>query len=75
MIETCRQQERNTFASVADAVHVDFAVRQAAPLLAGRELVTRILANGGTYISAYFCTMRCAMLESPGKGAAGRGCP
>jgi transposase len=35
VIETCRQQERNTFAFVADAVHAHFAGRQAAPLLAG----------------------------------------
>ena len=35
VIETCRQQERNTFAFVADAVHAHFAGRQAAPSLAG----------------------------------------
>ena len=35
VIETCRQQERSTFAFVADAVHAHFAGRQAASLLAG----------------------------------------
>jgi transposase len=35
VIETCRQQKRNTFAFVADAVHAHFAGRQAAPLLPG----------------------------------------
>ena len=35
MIETCRQQERNTFAFVADALQAHFAGRQAPPLLAG----------------------------------------
>ncbi len=35
VIETCRQQERNTFTFVADALHAHFAGRQAAPLLAG----------------------------------------
>ncbi len=35
VIETCRQQNRNTFAFVADAVHAHFAGRQAASLLAG----------------------------------------
>ena len=35
VIETCRQQERNTFAFVADALQAHFAGRQAPPLLAG----------------------------------------
>ena len=35
VIETCRQQNRDTFAFVADAVHAHFAGRQAASLLAG----------------------------------------
>lgn len=35
VIETCRQQERNAFAFVTDAVHAHFAGRQAASLLAG----------------------------------------
>jgi transposase len=35
VIETCRQQNRNTFACVADAVHAHFAGRQAASLIAG----------------------------------------
>jgi transposase len=34
VIETCRQQERNTFAFVADAVHAHLAGRQATSLLA-----------------------------------------
>jgi hypothetical protein len=34
VIETCRQQKRNTFAFVADAVDAHFAGRQAASLLA-----------------------------------------
>ena len=35
VIETCRQQERNTFTFLSDAVHAHFAGRQAASLLAG----------------------------------------
>ena len=35
VIETCRQQKRNTFTFVGDAVHAHFAGRQAASLLAG----------------------------------------
>jgi len=35
VIETCHQQERNTFTFVADAVHAHFASSQAASLLAG----------------------------------------
>jgi transposase len=35
VIETCRQQGRNTFAFVADAVHAHFAGRQPASLLTG----------------------------------------
>jgi transposase len=35
VIETCRQQERNTFTFVADAVHAHFAGRPPASLLAG----------------------------------------
>ena len=35
VLETCRQQERNTFTFVADSVHAHLAGRQAASLLAG----------------------------------------
>jgi transposase len=35
MIETCRQQKRNTFTFVADAVRAHFAGGHAASLLAG----------------------------------------